>query len=178
MTGSVTQKAKPRTCLGKITGPHGVKGLVKILPYGDDPYLIEDLSPLYTEETGDKTVSVTLKSASGKYFLAQIKDCNSREGAEAIQGTELWADRDSLPDLSDDDDFYIMDLIGLRVVNSLGTEIGSVAHVQNYGAGDLLEIKPMGGQTFFMPFKNGFVTKVDLESRVILVENEHEFMTE
>ncbi len=159
-----------RICLGKITKAHGVKGLVKIRIYGDDPHLLES-APLYTDETGHTTLKLTLKNSDGKgHYLAAVDGVIERNGAAALNGTLLYAPREALPDIESDDQFYIEDLKGLRVIES-GQDIGRVLNVDNFGAGDLIEIQPKIGRSFYVPFNNDFVVGVDLESGAITVKN-------
>ncbi len=167
-----SEKANKRVCLGRIAAPHGVKGLVKILPYGEDPYLLEDLSPIYTDKSKDDTVrAIKLKNQMGKYILAEIEGCNTREQSDALKGIELWVDRDALPEIEDEGEFYIEDLIGLTANNENGDTIGNICAVQNFGAGDLLEIKPKSGSTFFVPFKDDFIVDINLDDGIIALKN-------
>lgn len=151
----MTQK---RICIGKITGPHGVKGLVKILPYCEDITLLEQVEDF----------KITLKNPSGKYMLAEIEGINTREAAEDIAGTELWISRDKLPDISDEDAFYIEDLVGLKAVDTDGKDAGTVIAVHNFGAGDLLEIKPPAGEAYLLPFTKENVPEITEEKLTII----------
>jgi 16S rRNA processing protein RimM len=158
-----------RVCLGKIVSAHGIKGLVKILPFGDDPYLIETLGPVFTDETGSDILDITMKNSAGnKYWLASVNGVSERNGAEALRGTELFVYRDALPETTENV-FYYSDLIGLKTVDTSGVEIGDVVSVQNFGAGDLLEIKPEGKDSFFLPFTKDTIIKVDAEFIIISI---------
>lgn len=159
-----------RVCLGKIASAHGVKGLVKILPYGEDPALITDLGPAYRGETSDETLVVTIKSSAGKTMLASVDGVIERNGAEAIRGTELWYDRALLPDIKDDDDsgYYFDDMVGLNVLED-GAEIGLVTEVNNFGASDLIEISPKGGTPYYFPFTDETIANVDVDAGTIEV---------
>jgi 16S rRNA processing protein RimM len=141
-----------RVCLGKIVNAHGIKGLVKIMPFDDEPKHIETLGPVYTSETGLHTLTITMKNSAGnKYWLGAVEGVTERNGAEALRGTELFVDRDKLPE-AEEGEHYFTDLEGLKVVDTDGNEIGSVVSVQNFGASDLLEIQPVGKETFYLPF--------------------------
>lgn len=146
-----------RVCLGKIAQAHGIKGLVKLFPYGQDPALLE--GEVFTAEDGGETLTITLKNPLGKFILAEIEGCNDRDKAEALKGTELWVSRETLPDL-DEGEFYIEDLIGLTAVDENGAAVGTITAVENYGAGDLLEIKPPTGQSFLLPLTDDTVTEI------------------
>lgn len=131
-------------CVGKIAQAHGVKGLVKILPFCEDLGLIEQV----------KDFKITLKNPLGKYILAEIEGLNSREDVEAVKGTDLYIPRASLPDIEEDGRYYYEDLVGLAALSEGGEEIGRVLAMHDFGAGDLLEIKPKTGESYLVPFQS------------------------
>jgi 16S rRNA processing protein RimM len=142
-----------RVCLGKIVDAHGIKGLVKILPFDENPEFIETLGPVYKGETGLDTLKITMKNSAGnKYWLASVEGVTERDGALALRGTELFVDRGRLPEIENDGTYYHADLEGLKVVDTDGNEIGVVSAVKNFGASDLLEIQPAGRDSFYLPF--------------------------
>lgn len=153
-----------RIVLGKIHAPHGVKGLVKILPFGDDPALLEHV----------ENFKVTLKNPQGKYYLAQIEGVNDRDAAEALKGTELFISRDKLPEIEDENTFYFEDLVGLTTVDENGKETGKVIAVHNFGAGDLLEIQPLSGESYMLPFTDENVGDVDLPGKRVFISHSSE----
>ena len=146
-----------RICLGKITAAHGLKGLVKIRPFGEDTALLNDT--LYTSDTGPDALSITLKNPMGKFWLAAIEGVDDKTKADELRGTELWLDRDKLPE-PEDGEFYIEDLTGLKAEDKNGKAVGIVISVQNFGAGDLLEIQPPSGESFYIPFTKETVPDV------------------
>lgn len=157
-----------RIQLGKIATAHGIKGLVKVLVYATDPALLN--GALYTGETGNDSLTVTMKNSMGKYWLAAIDGVNDRNAAELLRGKGLWAERDTLP-APDEDEVYYDDLIGMNVQTAQGDPVGTVIAVDNFGAGDLLEIKPTdGGAAFYLPFAEQYVLETDLETKTITVE--------
>lgn len=159
-----------RITLAKIAAPHGVKGLVKILPFGEDVYLLEDIAVF----AGDTPVKITLKNPLGKFILAEIDVIKTREDAEKMSGRELQVDKDALPALDHaEDGYYYHDLIGLKALDADGQPVGTVIAVDNYGAGDLLEIRRNSGEKFLLPFTDDYVPVVDLkagEVRIIEME--------
>lgn len=157
-----------RVCLGKIVSPHGVKGLVKILPYGDDVSLLERSGPLFTSEEAADTLSLTLKNPHGKYWLAAVENINDRSAAEKLNGTDLYIRADLRP-ATDEGEFYYDDLIGLKALDEAGHKIGVIIAVENFGAGDLLEIKPKTGESYYVPFNDDFVPAVDIESGSVTI---------
>ena len=148
-----------RICVGKISGAHGVKGLVKILPLCEDHSLLE--------QTLEHTIKI--KSSAGKHLLAEIEGVASREAADALRHTELHITRDQLPEIEDENSFYYEDLVGLACVDENGTDIGKVIAVQNFGAGDLLEIQPQSGQSILVPFTDETIIEVN-ESGIQLAD--------
>ncbi len=164
-----------RICVGKISSSHGVKGLVKIVPFAEDTNLLS--GKLYTGETGDDTLDITLKNSSGKYILAQIDGITSPEQAKLLK-CSLYVSRETLPEINNDDEFYIEDIAGLNALNNNNETIGSIIAVQNYGAGNLLEIKPKSGDSYFVPFQSEYVKNIDLDSKTIIIENAQNFIIE
>jgi 16S rRNA processing protein RimM len=112
-------------------------------------------------------VSLKLKHAIKEDWAAEVKGVSDRNAAERLRGTKLYVDRSALPD-TDNGELYIEDMIGLKVVDEKGSIIGTLESVQNYGASDLLDIKPIdGGQNFYLPYTEDCV--VDLDAGTIIV---------
>ena len=135
-----------RICIGQILGAHGVKGLVKLASFTDDPEAISGYGDL-TDEAGERTFSVTLVGAAKDHWMAKIEGVNDRDAAEALKRTQLFVDRARLPP-PDEDEFYHADLIGLRAELPDGTALGRVSAMLNFGAGDIVEIAPGEAASF------------------------------
>lgn len=165
----MTENTK-RICLGEISTAHGVRGLVRIRIYGDDPQALSAYGPLFTTETGDKTITVKMKNAANKYWIAEIAGVTDRNVAETLRGTKLWIERDKLPDLEDDDEFYYEDLIGMTVKTATEDNVGVVVAVENFGASDLLEVKPPAGPTFYLPYADEYVIEINLPQKTITAD--------
>lgn len=161
-----------RVCLGKIVSAHGVRGLVKILPFGEDVTLLQTLSPLYTGPDTTEKLSVKIHNHSGKTLTAAISGCKDRDQAQSLRGTELWTDRESLPELKDETEFYIDDLVGLEARNSSNIRIGRVTAVDNFGAGDLLDIQTDQGKSGYVPFRSAFVGDVNGKEGFLILTDE------
>lgn len=101
---------------------------------------------------------------------ARLVGVETREDAEALKGVTLWADRDKLPSLPDDE-FYHTDLIGMDVYDAGGVQIGKVRAVYDHGAGDILEIfGPGRKQALLLPFTRAFVPTVDIATGRIITD--------
>jgi len=149
-----------RVCLGKIATAHGIKGFVKISVYAEDPRTIDQYGPLFTTEAGSDTITISLKSSTGKHWLASVDGITERNGAERLRNTELWVDRDRLPKL-DEGRHYHADLANLPVRDQSGKELGRVITIANFGAGDLLEIQQGAAESFYLPFTKENIVKVE-----------------
>lgn len=168
-------QAPLRLRVGKIVAAHGVKGLVKILPETDDMDLLE--GSLYKNAHGPETLAVTLKNALGRYVLAELEGVTDRTAAEKLRLTELYIDKTTLPVIKKPGTYYHTDLIGLKALDETGAEIGSIIGVDNFGAGDLLDIRPVnGGASFYIPFTKDNVPDIAIEKSFVTLRNAADFM--
>ncbi len=156
-----------RVCLGEISTAHGVRGLVRVRVYGDDPQAFTAYGPLFTSETGEKTLTIRMKNAANKFWIAEVEGVADRNAAELLRGTKLWIERDKLPDTKDDDEFYYKDLVGMNVHTTEDGDVGTVVAVENFGASDLLEVKPATGATFYVPFADEYIVEVNMKTNII-----------
>ena len=157
-----------RVLLGKIAGAHGIRGDVLIRTYTGAPEAIAGYGPL-SNEAGDLSFRVTVRHVTEKGVVAGIEGVSDRTAAEALNGTSLYVDRERLP-ATQANEFYRADLIGLCAVSPAGERIGEVVAVENYGAGDLIEIRRSGsGETELVPFTDAFVPTVDIAASRITV---------
>ena len=160
-----------RVLLGEIGAAQGLKGEVRLRSYTQDPAAIARYGALDDEH--GRRIEIESLRVTPKALIARIKGVTTREGAEALANTKLYITRSRLPE-RDEEEWYHADLIGLAVVNAGGAPIGTVIAVQNFGAGDLIEIKPSaGGPTVLVPFTRDAVPEVDVEGgRLVLVPPE------
>ncbi|MFN3827232.1 MAG: ribosome maturation factor RimM [Micavibrio sp.] len=165
----MTENTK-RICLGEISTAHGVRGLVRVRIYGDNPETLTTHGPLFTSETGSGTVTIRLKNAANKFWIAEVEGVSDRNTAEALRGTKLWIERSSLPDPESDDEFYYEDLVGMKVRSEAEGDIGIVIAVENFGASDLLEIRPLAGHTFYLPFVDEYIIEVNVPQKTITAD--------
>lgn len=158
-----------RICVGALAGAFGVQGEVRLKSFTAEPTAIADYAPLSNED-GTQSYSVTLTRPIKNGFAARIGGIKTKEQADALKGVRLYADRDSLPDLPDDE-YYHSDLIGLEVFDTGGTLLGRVKAVLNHGAADLLEIHANGKSgTFLLPFTLDAVPTVDIAGQRIVAD--------
>lgn len=156
-------------CVGAIAGAFGVRGEVRLKSFCAQPEDIEAYAPL-SNEAGTHSYSVQLTGSAKNGFIARLGGVTTKEEADALRGVNLFAPRDRLPSLPDDE-YYHADLIGLQVLDTGGTVLGEVRAVQNHGASDLLEIHGPGlKSTVLLPFTLAAVPTVDLASGRIIVD--------
>ena len=158
-----------RICVGSIGGAYGVQGEVRIKSFCAVPEDIESYAPLTTED-GSRSFTLAILRPIKNGFAGRIAEVATKEQADALKGTQLYASRDQLPNLPDDE-YYYTDLIGLEVFDTGGAPLGHVKSVQNHGASDLLEVHAPGATaTVLLPFTRAAVPTVDLSARRIVAD--------
>lgn len=168
-------RSAQRVELGVVSGAHGVRGAVRIRPFTDRPEAVAAYGPL-SDEAGTRAFTLNVQRVEKGQVIARIDGIGEREAAEALKGTRLFVDRAALPDDPDPDSFYRHDLIGLEAVDAGGAVLGTVTALENFGAGDLLEISfPGRTGTDFVPFTRAFVPRVDVAAGRITLELPEDF---
>lgn len=159
--------ADASVCVGVVTSPHGVRGLVKIRPFTADP---ADLTAYGTPTDGAGTPRPfeLLNPLKGQ-LLARFDGVEDRDQAEALRGLRLYVPRAALPP-PEEDEFYHADLIGLTAILPDGTVLGMVRAVYDFGAGDVLEVIGSGRPPVMVPFTKAVCPRVDLEGGQVLVD--------
>lgn len=154
--------------VGRVAGAFGVRGEVRITSFTADPVALLDYRDLKREDGAPALTLLAGRPAKGG-VVARTKEIETREQAEALRGLKLFIPRSALPEPEDEDEFYVTDLIGLAVETPEGEPLGRIRTVQDFGAGDLLEIQPPeGGSTWYLPFTKDAVPEVRLaEGKVI-----------
>ncbi len=155
--------------VGRVAGAFGVQGEIRITAYGDDPLSLVRYRELKREDGAPALTLVGRGRAQKGALVTRAKEVATREDAEALRGLELYVPRSALPP-ADEDEFYLADLIGLAAVTPEGEALGRIKDVPNFGAGDLLEIAPEIGASWYVPFTEQAVPEVSLEAgRVVIV---------
>jgi 16S rRNA processing protein RimM len=155
--------------VGVIAGAYGVRGEVRIKSYCAVPEDIENYTPLWTADRA-REVKLAILRPIKHGFAVRIPDVANKEEADALRGTMLYAERDQLPSLPDDE-YYYTDLIGLEAYDTGGVLLGTIKNVANNGAYDLLELLLAGSSaTTFLPFTKAAVPTVDLTAKRIITD--------
>jgi 16S rRNA processing protein RimM len=154
-----------RIALAAVAGAHGVKGELRLKLFSDSVDSLSRSQSLYVGGAARRLLSIR---DSGKTSVARFEGITDRASAEALRGSLVEVDRSELPAL-EEGEYYHADLIGLAAVDRQGKSVGTVVAVENYGAGDLLEIEMADGKRSLIPFKIGIA---DLEGDRIVLDSE------
>lgn len=154
--------------VGRIAGAFGVRGEVRITTYTQDPLALLRYRVLKRAD-GSPAVTLTNARAAKGGIVARAKEIETRDQAEAARGLKLFVAREDLPP-ADEDEFYLTDLIGLEARDAAGALIGRIRAVENFGAGDLLEINPAsGGASWWLPFTREAAPEVSVAGGYVTV---------
>ena len=151
-----------RVALAAVAGAHGVKGEVRLKLFGS----LEGLAAQPNVHVAGRKYAVEQVKAAGKVAIARLAGVSDRSAAEGLRGELVEVDRSALPPL-EEGEYYHADLVGLACRDGDGNAVGTVVAVENYGAGDLLEVETAGGQSSLIPFRPGIA---DLEDDHIVLD--------
>jgi 16S rRNA processing protein RimM len=152
---------KPVT-LAAIAGAHGVTGDVRLKLFGEG---VESLQRF--RAFNDSALTLTKLRDDGKGgAIARFAEVTDRNGAEALRGTTLTVPRSALPPL-EEGEYYHADLLGLPAVSTEDEDLGEVIAIDNFGAGDVLEIKRPTGKRFMVPMRIEAVPEWD-DARIVI----------
>jgi 16S rRNA processing protein RimM len=156
-----------RICVAQIGAAHGIRGEVRLRSFTEDPMAITSYGPLESED-GTRRFEIEALRPSKDLFVARLAGITDRNAAETLTNLKLYVSRDRLPPAKDGE-FYHADLVGLAAVTPDGASLGTVTAVHNFGAGDVIEIKPESGETLLVPFTDATVPEIDLATRRMVV---------
>ena len=154
--------------LAIVTGVRGLKGDLRIKSFTAESNSLGAYGPLW-DKAGRKKYQVRILGESKGQLIAQINGIKNRTEAEVLKGLELYIPRDALP-LLGEEEFYYTDLIGLQAVSISGELLGKVSAVENYGAGDIIEITGGPYKGLGVPFSMEICPKINLEDGVLFID--------
>ena len=151
-----------RIALAAVAGAHGIKGELRLKLLSDSAGSLARHERLLVGGAARRLLAIR---DAGKTAVVRFEGISDRSAAEALRGSLIEVERSDLPPL-EEGEYYHADLVGLAAVDAGGNMLGTVTAVENYGAGDLLEIETGGGKRSLIPFKGGIA---DLEEgRIVL----------
>lgn len=155
--------------MATIGGAQGLRGEVRAKSYSADPTALGDYGHLHSMD--GRSFEVLEIREMKNVVIIRFRGINDRNAAEALNGLELYIDRDNLPDDElDEDEFFYADLEGLEALDDQGVSYGTVTGVFDFGAGDLLELKGPGKRPVLIPFSEASVLEIDLEAGKITID--------
>jgi 16S rRNA processing protein RimM len=159
-----------RICVAQIGAAHGLRGEVRLRSFTEDPMAVTAYGPLESED-GSRRFKIEALRPAKDHFVARLAGIADRDAAEKLVNLKLYVSRDCLPPIEDDETFYHADLVGLAAVTRDGTPLGRVTAILNFGAGDLVEIKPEGGgEPLMVPFTDAAVPEINIAAgRMVVV---------
>lgn len=155
--------------VAEILGSKGLKGEVKLKSYTENPLAIETYSLVDNLNVSYKIESAYLYKDT---VVAKLNNINTKKETERVIGKKLYVYRESFPNLTDNN-FYIVDLVGLVLLDLQNNTIGSVVSAYNFGAGDILEVKDVNNKSFMMPFNEETITTVNINNKQIVVSDSY-----
>src|SRR5688500_2284295 len=136
-----------RVALAAVAGAHGIKGELRLKLFADS---VESLARHSHVHVGGRELALRDIKDGGKTAIARFEGIADRAAAEALRGELVEIERDALPPL-EEGEYYHADLIGLPCIDDKGKPLGTVVAVENFGAGDLLEVERSNGKRSLIP---------------------------
>jgi 16S rRNA processing protein RimM len=156
-----------RVLVAQIGAAHGIRGEVRLRSFTADPLAVKGYGPLETED-GTRTFTIEALRPQNDILIARFAGITDRNAAERLRNQNLYVPRARLP-VTEADEFYHADLIGLAVEATDGRALGRLIAVHNFGAGDLIEIAPASGASVMLPFTASTVPQVDIAGGRMIV---------
>jgi 16S rRNA processing protein RimM len=155
-------------CVAVVAAAHGLRGVLKLRCFTERPEDVAAYGPLF-DRNARRLFELQVIGPSPGGVLARAEGIEERNAAEALRGTELFVPRSALPELGPDE-FYYSDLEGMEALRTDGSHFGVVHGVDNFGAGDLIEVVADDGRRLSLPFTRRTVPSIDLARRRLVVE--------
>jgi 16S rRNA processing protein RimM len=159
--------ASGHVVLGVAGAPHGVRGELRVKSFTADPLALGDYGPLFLED--GRSFAVLGVRPAGEVVIVRLEGVNDRNAAERLKNLTLSVPRAALPAGEDEDEFYHADLIGLRCETTEGALVGTLMAINDFGAGDILDIRRPTGPNLTLGFTKANVPVIDIPAGRIVV---------
>ena len=154
-------------CVGTIIGVHGVRGDLKIKAYTDNPAALGSYGPVSLGN--GRVLNLRVKTVTPKGpVIVSAREVDDRNAAELLRGIDLFVNREMLPSV-DEAELYHADLMGLSARTQDGQTLGTITGIHDFGAGEIVEVKPPDGATMVLPFMTEFRDEVELEAGYVVL---------
>jgi len=163
-----------RILVGAVAGAHGVRGEVKIKSFTEQVRDVAAYGPV-EDESGTRRFAIKIRGEAKGLVIASLDGVGDRNAAEALKGLRLYVPRAALGKKpkrapKGSDRWFVADLVGLAAVDTNGAALGTVKNVANYGAGDILEVTTMAGETQLYAFTKRTVPEVDIANGRVVID--------
>ena len=150
--------------IGSVSTTHGVHGEVKVYPTTDDPGRYKKIKEVILDNGKEKkTAHIEQTKFFKQMVIVKFKECNSMDEAEKLRGYELYVTREHAIPLKKNE-YYIADLIGMKVMTDEGSELGIIDDVLQTGANDVYVVKQPSGKEVLLPAIKDCILSVDVEA--------------
>ena len=154
--------SEPTVTLAAVIGAHGIGGEVRLKLFAQS---VDSLKLYEAVQVGDRQLTLKQVKAGGGAAIARFAEIGDRNAAEGLRGSLITVPRSALPPL-EEDEYYHADILGLPCEDTGGQAVGTVVAIENFGAGDVLEIETADGKRTMVPFRPGIA---DLgEGRIVV----------
>jgi 16S rRNA processing protein RimM len=170
------QRDRDWVCVAMVAGAHGLRGALKLRCFTARAEDVAAYGPVF-DRCGNRLFELQVVGPAPGGVLARADRIEDRNAAEALRGIELFVPRAALPPLPADE-FYYTDLEGMEALHPDGSRFGIVQGVDNFGAGDVIEVLAHDGRRLSLPFTRHTVPSIDLERRRLVVEEPEELVSE
>ena len=160
-------KTKQLVHIGTFGQPLGLKGEVKIIIHTSSIDSFKSLSP-YTANDGKNIWNFDHLIMNNGKLVGKLQNCNTRNCAEHLYGKKIFTHKDNLPKTKKNQ-FYVSDLINCKAKTLNNKVLGKVINIDNFGAGDLINIQQPNGKNFYIPMNKENVVKIDIKNRLLIV---------
>ena len=160
-------KKKQLVHIGSFGRPLGLKGEVKIIVNTFEFNTIKSMSSYLINERGLILNFQYLKIRKDK-LIGKFQECNSRNCVEKLTGKKIFIDKRNLPKIKKNQ-FYVIDLINSKVKTINNELLGNIINIDNFGAGDLINIKKTNNKSFYIPMNEENIVKVDIKKKLVIV---------
>jgi 16S rRNA processing protein RimM len=163
-----------RILVGAVAGAHGVRGEVKIKSFTEQVRDVAAYGPV-EDESGTRRFAIKIRGEAKGLVIASLDGVGDRNAAEALKGLRLYVPRAALGKKpkrapKGSERWFVADLVGLAAVDTNGAALGRVKNVANYGAGDILEVTTMAGETQLYAFTKRTVPEVDIANGRVVID--------
>jgi len=168
------EASERRILVGAVAGAHGVRGEVKIKSFTEQVRDVAAYGPV-EDESGTRRFAIKIRGEAKGLVIASLDGIGDRNAAEALKGLRLYVPRAALGKKpkrapKGSERWFVADLVGLAAVDTNGAALGTVKNVANYGAGDILEVTTMAGETQLYAFTKRTVPEVDIANGRVVID--------